>query len=188
MPSQDYKKKSVMRFFILVILFLTCIYAEEIKIDADAITKAHNDLRAKYASPALTYSKKLEKLAQEWVKKLQADGCKMVHSHGSTGENLFWASAYKSADSKDNKGNWIWHPSLQKVNAKEVVQAWYDEERWYDYKDNSCQDNEVCGHYTQVIWKTTTELGCAAAACGDRSQVWVCEYAPPGNIVGERPY
>ncbi|MCJ7766270.1 MAG: CAP domain-containing protein [Thiovulaceae bacterium] len=177
-----------MRFVTTVSLLLSCLYAAEIKVDADAITKAHNDLRAEYGSPALVYSKNLENQAQKWATTLQKNGCTMVHSQGGTGENLFWASAYKSADSKDEKGNLVWHRFLQKVNEKEVVQAWYDEEKWYDYKNNSCQQKRACGHYTQVIWETTTELGCAAAACSDGSQVWVCEYAPPGNIVGERPY
>ncbi|WP_343074945.1 CAP domain-containing protein [sulfur-oxidizing endosymbiont of Gigantopelta aegis] len=40
----------------------------------------------------------------------------------------------------------------------------------------------MCGHYTQVIWHTTQQLGCAAIACKDKSQIWLCEYAPAGNI------
>ena len=174
-----------MKFALLFLLLLTYIYAEEVKVDATAITKAHNDLRKKYASPALKYSKALEKVAKKWASKLQADGCDMVHSHGKvgeTGENLFWASAYKTANAKDPKGKWIWHSKLKKVKEQEVVQAWYDEVQWYDYETNSCEEGQMCGHYTQVIWNTTTELGCAAMACDDRSQVWVCEYSPPGNM------
>ena len=180
----------MMRFAFIFLLLFTYIYAEEVKVDAEAITQAHNDLRKKYGSPALKYSKALEKAAKKWASKLQADGCDMVHSHGKvgeTGENLFWASAYKRANAKDAKGNWIWHSKLKKVKEQDVVQAWYDEVQWYDYETNSCEENQMCGHYTQVVWNTTTELGCAAMACNDRSQVWVCEYTTPGNVSVQYP-
>ena len=41
------------------------------------------------------------------------------------------------------------------------------------------------GHYSQMIWPTTTRLGCAIAS-GPRSDVLVCRYAPAGNIDGRR--
>ncbi len=173
------------RFLTILAILSIYIYAEEIKVDAKAITQKHNTLRAKYKSPPLKYSKTLEKAALVWAKKLQKDGCGMVHSHGKVGpygENLYWASPKKSANAKDKNGKWIWHNSLVKVKDEAVVQAWYDEVKWYDYKTDSCEKGQMCGHYTQVIWNTTTELGCAAMACADRSQVWVCEYAPAGNV------
>lgn len=175
----------MMKLLAILSLLLTYIYAEEIAVDAKAITKAHNDLRKKYNSPALKYSKELESAARTWATKLQQDGCAMVHSHGKVGpngENLFWASAVKTANAKDASGSWIWHSRLKKVKEEAVVQAWYDEVQWYDYETNSCEEGKVCGHFTQVVWSTTTELGCAAMACDDRSQVWVCEYAPAGNV------
>jgi len=170
---------------VLVCLFLTTyIYAEEIKVDREAITKAHNDLRAKYKSPPLKYSVSLENTARTWAKKLQKDGCGMVHSHGKvgkTGENLYWASP-RIMIRTDSTGKKTRSRSLQKVKDEAVVQAWYDEVEWYDYDTNSCEKGQMCGHYTQVIWNTTTKIGCAAMACDDRSQVWVCEYTKPGNI------
>lgn len=180
----------MMRFTLILLILSIYIYAQEIKINAEAITKAHNDLRKKYGSPALKYSESLEQAAQKWAAKLQKDGCGMVHSHGKvgeTGENLYWASAVKSANAKDAKGNWIWHSKLKKVKEQAVVQAWYDEVQWYDYETNSCDKGQMCGHYTQVIWNTTTKLGCAAMACDDHSQVWVCEYTTPGNVVMHYP-
>jgi len=177
-----------MRFVTLLALSVIYIYAEEVNINADAVTNAHNELRKKHGLDPLVYEKSLEEKAQKWAKKLHDDGCKMAHSHGDTGENLFWASAYSSAAARDERGAWIWHRSVQRVDEREVVQAWYDEVQWYDYEKNSCQEGKVCGHYTQVVWHTTTEVGCAATVCEDFSQIWVCEYAPAGNVVGKRPY
>ena len=170
---------------IVLFLLVTTLQAERISIDANAITKTHNDLRSLHHIKPLVYTQTLEKAALQWAKKLAKDGCHMVHSHGKVGpygENLYWASAHKRATSKDAKGAWIWHASLQKVEEKAVVQAWYDEIKYYDYETNSCQEGEMCGHFTQVLWSTTTSLGCAAMSCKDASQVWVCEYVPAGNI------
>lgn len=53
-----------------------------------------------------------------------------------------------------------------------------------------------CGHYTQIVWRNTTHVGCATKVCDKNSpfqgftrwQFWVCNYSPPGNFVGQRPY
>jgi pathogenesis-related protein 1 len=46
----------------------------------------------------------------------------------------------------------------------------------------------LCGHYTQVVWKNSMEVGGGMAICDNKSQVWVCNYNPPGNVEGEKPY
>ncbi|MDH3976346.1 MAG: hypothetical protein OEV42_18935 [Deltaproteobacteria bacterium] len=45
----------------------------------------------------------------------------------------------------------------------------------------------MTGNYTQVIWKKTRPAGCAKALCSGSALV-VCNYDPPGNVVGEKPY
>jgi pathogenesis-related protein 1 len=45
----------------------------------------------------------------------------------------------------------------------------------------------MCGHYTQIVWRNTKAVGCAVGGKGAR-EVWVCDYDPPGNYVGQRPY
>jgi pathogenesis-related protein 1 len=87
-----------------------------------------------------------------------------------------------------------------------VANAWGEEYALYDYASNSCQPGADCGHYTQMIWHSTTSLGCGRAVCdknspfGDEHLVpwiyWVCNYYPAGNVytyinyqyVEERPY
>ena len=67
----------------------------------------------------------------------------------------------------------------------DVVGVWAAEARDYSYRANTCHG--VCGHYTQLIWSDTREVGCAVARDASR-EVWVCNYDPPGNWVGVRPY
>ena len=160
------------------------LQADFIHFNTKEMTKHHNELRKKYKSPPLIYSTKLENAAKKWAKVLQKGGCKMVHSHGKVGkygENLYWASPLTmirtDAQGKTKRTN-----MLQQVKPTAVAQAWYDEVSFYDYNSNSCKKGEMCGHYTQLIWDTTKEIGCAALSCSDKSQVWVCEYYPAGNI------
>jgi pathogenesis-related protein 1 len=77
-----------------------------------------------------------------------------------------------------------------------VVQNWGSEASFYDYGTNSCAPGKQCGHYTQIVWRNTTQVGYATKECGQNSpfagftrwQFWVCNYSPPGNYAGQRPY
>jgi hypothetical protein len=73
------------------------------------------------------------------------------------------------------------------------VGRWAAEADHFDYAANRCSG--VCGHYTQLVWRGTTSVGCAIQKCTSGSPfssgTWyfaVCDYSPPGNFVGERPY
>merc|ERR1712051_436904 len=47
---------------------------------------------------------------------------------------------------------------------------------------------EPVGHYTQVVWKDSTKLGCGkgrATVGGIQGDLWVCQYGTAGNTVGE---
>ncbi len=55
----------------------------------------------------------------------------------------------------------------------------------------------MCGHYTQIVWRSTQKLGCGIKVCTKNSPfgasfpTWtyvVCNYQPPGNIIGQKPY
>jgi len=146
-------------------------------VDPGTITAEHNHWRSKVGVPALTWSDKLAAAAQSWADTLKEEGCGFYHSRNGYGENLFMSSALIRSDG---------HREVADVSPEDAVDSWGDEVRDYNYAENSCSG--VCGHYTQVVWKETKEVGCARTVCDDKSQIWVCSYAPAGNFIGKRPY
>jgi hypothetical protein len=50
-------------------------------------------------------------------------------------------------------------------NASSAVEAWGDEREYYNF-DKPTGFSEKTGHFTQLVWKSTTEVGCAAIDCG----------------------
>jgi pathogenesis-related protein 1 len=147
------------------------------KIDQAAMLSAHNRWRADVGSPALVWSEKLANIAQGWADHLNQENCAMYHSNNGYGENIYQASPLMWSDGRRD---------FQHKSPKEVTDAWGSEIKDYNYASNSCSG--VCGHYTQLVWKSTKEVGCAMSVCGDNGQIWVCSYYPPGNVVGQKPY
>ena len=84
-------------------------------------------------------------------------------------------------------GDFITQTAAQTISATQVTASWGAEKKDYTYASNTCATGKVCGHYTQVVWKTSTEVGCGKAMCADKSQVWACQYTPAGNYVGQKP-
>jgi hypothetical protein len=125
--------------------------------------------------PDLTWSSQIASVAQAYADKLASQGCQMVHSNNPNyGENLAWFSG-------------------SSPTAAYVANAWAGESACYTYGPFESGDactaacSGGCGHYTQIVWRDTTEVGCGMASCPG-SEVWVCNFAPPGNYVGETPY
>ena len=72
------------------------------------------------------------------------------------------------------------------ANTTAAVEGWGDERKSYDFR--SAEFDEKTAHFTQVVWKGTTDVGCGAAWCGGQGGTpgWylVCQYFPAGNVVG----
>jgi len=165
--------------------------AQDSGVDAMCMVKEHNLLRASVGVPELHWSDALVRQAASWAEELKKAGCGMKHSHAArVGENLYWASPLKTGNRSKGKSTWRWSLTQQPIKEENVVAAWSVEQPWYSLVSNTCNapPGKTCGHYTQMVWADTREVGCAKAVCEDSSQVWVCNYAPAGNVVGQRPY
>lgn len=131
------------------------------QIDFDLLTE-HNNKRALHGVSNLTWNWELAQYAADYADSaLNCSNLQLIHSGGPYGENL--AAGYEGG----------FRP----------VDVWYDEISLYDY-DNPGFAEET-GHFTQLIWNTTNEVGCAYVDCHNEwSQYTICEYRPAGNIVG----
>jgi uncharacterized protein YkwD len=125
-----------------------------------AILDAHNQVRARHCAGPLTWSPKLAQVAQQWATSLRDQGCKFGHSGGRFGENLAAGTAGT-------------------LDGSSVLTMWYDEVKLYNFKSGAF--SMETGHFTQVVWKSTTQLGCGVAQCRGMD-IWVCNYDPPGNV------
>ncbi|WP_257387632.1 CAP domain-containing protein [Tahibacter caeni] len=110
-----------------------------------------------------------------------ANNCQYAHNPSAPyGENLY-AGAVSSG-----------FPTNVEAAA---ATGWANEAASYNYAANSCSG--VCGHYTQMVWRTTAAVGCGLRQCTTNSPFqppftnWtlvVCNYSPAGNVIGQRPY
>ncbi|MBW2525289.1 MAG: SCP-like extracellular [Deltaproteobacteria bacterium] len=137
------------------------------------MTAAHNqercDVGANPAIPPLSWSNSLASVAQSWADYLASQGCPLQHSSSGYGENIFWGSG-------------------SSYSAQYVHDAWASEISCFTYGTFPGCCSCTCGHYTQIVWRNTTQLGCAKANCPGSGQIWVCNYNPPGNYLGQMPY
>jgi len=79
-----------------------------------------------------------------------------------------------------------------KTSFKDAIDSWGSEEKDYDLTSNTCR--AMCGHYTQITWSKTSEVGCAVSKCanvegfGHGGYLIFCNYGHGGNMQGEKPF
>lgn len=141
-------------------------------VNIQELLAAHNSLRSAVGVPPLTWSVALAAKAQAWANKLAEKnrGDQWVLQHSGPAENL--AGGFISADSP----------------AQRVLRGWGDEKANFDPNTRLCISGKVCGHYTQVVWRKTTQVGCGVAVNPNGKYILVCNYDPPGNYIGEPAY
>nr|AVY54503.1 Hum s 3 allergen [Humulus scandens] len=132
-----------------------------------AYLDAHNAVRAKVGVGPMTWNKTLEDYAQKYANSRLSNKCEFEHSGGPYGENLC--------------------EGYGEMPGEQAVKYWADEKSHYDYASNSCVGGE-CGHYTQLVWRNSVQLGCARTMCSNGWMFVICSYYPPGNYLDQRPY
>jgi len=138
---------------------------------------ARKSVNANPALPALSWSNSLANQAQQWANTLYSeDNCAMQHGdYQNVGQNLAWSGGL--------------------LSPEQAVQLWVNERSEYRYAifqppAAGCGTGnwEDCGHWTQMIWRATTQVGCGGRQCANGNTIVVCDYYPAGNVVGQYPY
>ncbi|XP_054934338.1 Golgi-associated plant pathogenesis-related protein 1-like [Dermacentor andersoni] len=129
----------------------------------------HNYYRSLHGVPALQLDAKLSAMAKTWAITLAKED-RFEHSPDTEcGENVYV--------------KWSSNPKHQ-ITGREAVESWYSEISEYRW-DGTDPDIDAVGHFTQVIWKETTRMGCAQARGPTNKILVVANYSPPGNVVGK---
>ena len=142
-------------------------------MNVQEVLAAHNVQRSEVGVPPLTWSDELAAKAQRWATELAKKnmGNEFVLEHGSTGENI--AGGFITGDSPETR----------------VLKGWGSSEQVnFDRNTRKCKPNTICGHYTQIIWRNTTQVGCAIAVNPNGKYILVCNYNPPGNMNNQPAY
>jgi hypothetical protein len=143
--------------------------------EAARLLMSHNAERARLGLAPLAWNSSLARDARDYARVLLQRGRLQHASHAErkgTGENLWMGTA----------GAW---------NSEAMVGMFLDERRHFRaaaFPDVSLTGKwSDVGHYTQIVWRGTREVGCAIDT-GSGLDVLVCRYHPAGNVLGQKPY
>ncbi|MEE6504712.1 hypothetical protein FKM82_005308 [Ascaphus truei] len=142
---------------------------------------SHNTYRENHGAPPLQLNRDICNSAQKWadyllsIHTMKHSGAQkwadyllsihtMKHSGGQYGENLYWMN----------------NPSAKELAGNLAVDAWYNEIK--DYNFSKPGFSGTTGHFTQVVWKDSTQLGVGLATDGKGVFYVVGQYNPHGNI------
>jgi hypothetical protein len=138
---------------------------------AAELLDTHNTERARFGAEPLSWSPRLAREAQQWAEVLAREG-RMRHA---------------SNDERGGAGENLWMGSAGAYPARFMVDAFIEEKQHFragTFPHISHTGNwRDVGHYTQVVWPGTRELGCAVAR-NTRDDFLVCRYWPAGNTYG----
>jgi len=141
---------------------------------------SHNAYRLKHHVPNVAIADALNLTAQSWAEYLAANAL-FQHStpaqRNNAGENIYVSYTTASAIAAN-------------VLSESAVASWYNEVSAYNYANP--QFASTTGHFTQVVWKASTLIGCGAASGvktinGVKYNAFyvVCQYSPAGNVTGQ---
>jgi hypothetical protein len=137
-----------------------------------------NRERAAVGVPPLVWSNSLAAGAQAWAD-YEASLNRSFHStdaqRGPLGETI---------------AEWGPRGPMEDVNVTLIpmLNFWINEKNLYHGETIELTNYQIFGHYTQIVWRQTTEIGCGMATGSNGNDFLVCRYNPMGNWVGQSPY
>ena len=182
------RKVSIKIIVILVTAAILTVPSSMLQISHAQSTKAlqdvlaiHNQERADVGNPPLTWSNSLAAESQAYADQLRSQGYVCNNSgcppvpHGANNENLAQGS--------------VGYPIDQLVKGPPGSWSWVGEKSGYNAQTNTCTPVpplRSCGHYTAMIWRGSTSIGCGTFS--GQIEILVCRYDPPGNMAGQTPF
>ncbi|XP_022148794.1 pathogenesis-related protein PR-1 type-like [Momordica charantia] len=161
----DLLKLSLSLFCVLTFTTIPSSLAQHAPHD---FVNAHNAARAQVGVGPVHWDERVANFARQYANQ-RINDCQLVHSGGPYGENIAGSTGHG-------------------LSGTDAVRLWVDEKQFYNHTANSCAPGKVCGHYTQVVWRNSVRIGCAKVRCRNGGTFITCNYDPPGNFAGQRPY
>lgn len=140
---------------------------------AERVLAVHNRERAAICAPPLAWDPVAAEQAAVWARHLTEIGD--LRHHGDSGEK------------ESGQGENLFSGTRDGYTVEAMLGLWIDEKILLARLGSWEDDFHAVGHYTQMVWSTTTHVGCAVASNAEDDYL-VCRYSPPGNVVGGRPY
>jgi hypothetical protein len=137
------------------------------------VLSVHNSEREALCETPLDWDPVAAADAAAWARHLTKVG-ELVH-YGDAGEP------------ENAQGENLFSGTRDGYTVEAMVGFWADEKRLLGKLRNWEDDFHAVGHYTQMVWSTTTHVGCAVASNAEEDYL-VCRYTPPGNVQGAQPY
>jgi len=144
--------------------------------DVESFVSYHNKVRAGVGVEPVEWSPEIASYAQRWADRLATEGA--LEHRPIEGE---WARVYGENLAIDR-------------SIIACAEAWHSEVEDYPAVQPIPSDfgNFTAGHYTQMVWRKTKRIGAGMAMVKagrfKGMTLVVCNYDPPGNMVGDKPY
>ena len=124
--------------------------------------KRHNILRACHNAQPMMFNCEILKISQDYAEKMPSGHSGTTFHDKWMGENLFWSTGMS-------------------LTGDYPVNRWYNEIVDYNFETGASSNGNAVGHFTQVVWKDSNELG-IGYYCKERSCCVVGNYFPGGNF------
>jgi uncharacterized protein YkwD len=146
---------------------------------ADMVLAVHNRERDAVRVPHLVWSDKLAADAKPYAEHLLTTA-QLEH------QSQEWVDAHPNSVPGYEGENLAWRGNTTTIPIAQMQQGWISEKNNYHGEPG---DFNGVGHYTQMVWRDTTAVGCATASGGPYGRdVLDCRYSPVGNVIGQKPY